>query len=348
MSDGRGVGSAAAPSIEAELADLFAVAIPAPVLDRLDERVRRALGTWSPAAPRSSRLRPGRRAGLIGLLAAALAIGGANGSLRALYGFLAGPFDLPWHRGVELNLSQTVDGYRVTLDRAYADATRLALAILVVDERRRPGTTQLEAFSTVVTDGSGEYGGMGAASSPDGPFAAANVAWKTPPSLPLPSGPRTFHVVLPFIQIRDDSIPPANADAVGWNPWHEVAGPWTFDFTMDVDGGTAVTPRAIADANGIRATVSRLIVAPSIVRVDVRIDGAAGAGGWGPSGEVRHNGRVQRFVAASYNDDSTIALMTGGGLGDPSGHWTVAFSRLAADDGSEPPVAPWVVEFDVP
>jgi len=52
----------------------------------------------------------------------------------------------------------------VTLDRAYADATRLGLAILVVDERRRPGITQLEAFSTVVSDVSGQYGGMGAAS----------------------------------------------------------------------------------------------------------------------------------------------------------------------------------------
>ena len=348
MSDRRGDGCAAASSIEADLTGMFAVPIPSPVLEGLDERIRRVLESWTPPPSQPFRHRPGRRAGVIAVLAAALAIGGANGSLRALYGFLTGPFDLPWHRGIELNLSQTVDGYRVTLDRAYADATRLGLAILVVDERRRPGITQLEAFSTVVSDVSGQYGGMGAASSPDGPYAAANVAWKTPSTLPLPSGPRAFHVVLPFIRVRDDSIPPPNADEVGWDPWHRVPGPWTFDFTMAVDGGTAVAPNALAEANGIRATVTRLIAASSIVRIDLRIDAAPTAAGWGPTGEVRHNGRVQQFVAASFEDDGTIVLMTGGGLGDPSGRWTVAFTRLADDDASGAPVAPWVMEFDVP
>ena len=129
ISDGRGPAIAADIRLEASLTDLFAVDIPVGVLRRLDERVGQSLRTWRPRPTRRSRLRPGRRAGVIGLLAAFLVIGGANGSLRALYLLAAGPFDLPWHRGAELNLSQTVDGYRVTLDRAYADATRLALAI---------------------------------------------------------------------------------------------------------------------------------------------------------------------------------------------------------------------------
>jgi hypothetical protein len=350
-SDGRASVLASDPGLDASLTALFAVDVPANVLDALDDRIRRGLQTWNPGRGRLTRLRPGRRAGVLAILAAALAIGGANGSLRALYTFLAGPFDLPWHRGVELNLSQTVDGYRVTLERAYADATRLALAISVVDERRRPGITQLQAFSTVVTDSSGEYGGIGAVSTPDGAFAAVNVAWKTPAALPLPSGPRAFHVVLPFIRVRDDSTPPPNADDVGWDPWHPVAGPWTFDFEMTVDGGTTVTPDAIADANGIRATVTRLIAAPSIVRVDLRIDGTPGASGWNPVGQVRHDGHVMKFVVGSFEPDGTIALMTDGGVGDPSGHWTVTFTSLAPDDdpnGPKPPITPWIVEFDVP
>jgi hypothetical protein len=154
--------------------------------------------------------------------------------------------------------------------------------------------------------------------------------------------------VLPHIRVRDDSTPPPEPDAVGWNPWHEVAGPWTFDFTMDVDGGTAVAPNASAEANGLRATVTRVIAASSIVRVDLRIGGSTGAEGWGPVGEVRHNGRVEPFVVGSFEDDGTIALMTGGGLGNPSGHWAIVFNRLAADDPNGPPVGPWVMEFDVP
>ena len=333
-------------ALDASLAELFAVDMPEAVRVGIDNRIREGLRTWSPARRRLARFRPGRRAGVLALLAAALAIGGANGSLRALYTFLAGPFDLPWHRGVELSLSQTLDGYRVTLDRAYADATRLALAISVVDERRRPGTTQLEAFSAIVTDASGDYGGLGAVSTPDGAYAAVNVAWKTPAALPLPSGPRAFHVVLPFIQVRDDSIPPPNPDDVGWNPWHRVAGPWTFDFEMNVDGGTTVSPNAMADKNGIRATVTRVIAAPSIVRVDLRIDGKPGPSGWNPVGEVRHDRRVARFVVASIESDGALALMTDGGVGGPSGHWTVTFTSLDPDDG--PAVGPWVMEFDVP
>jgi hypothetical protein len=347
-SDGRGAALAADGRLDASLTDLFAVDIPPRVLNRLDERVGQGLRIWRPDATRRSRLRPGRRAGTIGLLAAALVIGGANGSLRALYLVVAGPFDLPWHRGAEVNLSQTVDGYRVTLDRAYADATRLALAISVIDERRRPGITQLEAFSTVVTDASGEYGGIGATSNPDGPYAAVNVAWKTPAALPLPAGPRQFHVVLPFINVRDDSTPPANADAVGWNPWHRQPGPWTFDFEMDVDGGTTVTPDAAAQVDGIRVNVTRLIAASNIVRVEVRIDGKIGPGGWSPIGDVRHGGTVVPFVVSSFEPDGTIALLTGGGTGDPSGSWTVTINSVVSPDGGAQPTGPWVMQFDVP
>jgi hypothetical protein len=349
ISDGRVSSLAADGGLESSLTDLFAVAIPVEVLDRLDERVRRDIGAWRPRPTRRSRFRPGRRAGVIGVLAAVLAVGGANGSLQALYLLAAGPFDLPWHRGAEINLSQTVDGYRVTIDRAYADATRLALAISVADERRRAGVTQLEAFSAVVTDAAGEYGGIGATSNPDGPFASVNVAWKTPAALPLPAGPRQFHVVLPFIRVRDDSTPPPNADDVGWNPWHQHPGPWTFDFEMNVDGGGAtVMPNALADVDGTRLTVSRMIATSNIVRVELKIDGKPGPGGWNPTGDVRHGDKVVPFVVGSFEPDGTIALLTDGGAGDPSGMWTVTINSVASPDGGAPATGPWVMQFDVP
>ena len=349
ISDGRGAAAAADGGLESSLTDLFAVAIPAGVLDQLDERVQRDIAAWRPRPTVRSRFRPGRRAGMIGLLAAVLVVGGANGSLQALYLVVAGPFDLPWHRGAEINLSQTVDGYRVTLDRAYADATRLALAISVVDERRRSGVTQIEAFGTVVTDAAGEYGGIGATSNPDGPFASVNVAWKTPAALPLPAGPRAFHVVLPFIRVRDDSTPPPNADDVGWNPWHKYPGPWTFDFEMSVDGGGAtVMPNAVSDVDGTRLTVSRMIAASDIVRVELKIDGKPGPESWNPTGDVRHRDKVVPFVVGSFEPDGTIALLTGSGAGDPSGTWTVTINSVASQDGGAQPSGPWVMQFDVP
>jgi RNA polymerase sigma-70 factor (ECF subfamily) len=332
--------------LDADLLELFSFEPTANVVDRLDDRIERGLRAWNPRAARRSRLRPGRRAGVIGILAATIVIGGASGSLQGLYRLLVGPFDIPWQRGTELNLSQVVDGYRVTIDRAYADATRLDLAISVVDELRREGTTQVEAFSAIVTDASGEYGGVGAASSPDGPFAAANVAWKIPAALPLPDGPRQFHVVIPFIRVRDDTTPPPNADEIGWDPWHRHLGPWTFDFELNVDGGTTVTPNAVAEVDGAQVKVTRMIVASNIVRVEMRVDSDLPADSWGPIGEVRHGDRTLRFVVSSFEADGSIALLTDGGVDNASGDWTVTIDELVG--GNTRLAGPWVLQFSVP
>jgi hypothetical protein len=337
--------------LEADLLALFAVEPQEGVLDRLDERIDLTLRAWKPTAPR--RLRVGRRAGLIGLLAATFVLGGATGSLQSLYFFLAGPFDVPWHRGEDIGLSQTVDGYTVTIDRAYADAARLALAISVVDKLERAGTTQLEAFGTIVTDETGEYeSGGGAVSRPDGAYAAVSVAWKQPAVLPLPSGPRQLHVVLPFIQVRDDSTPPPNieGDAEDWSPWHRVAGPWTFDFELMVDGGTTVTPNAVAEIDGVRVSVPRLIAASGIVRVEMRIDGDLPPGDWSPIGEVSHGGKAMPFVMGDLaaGADGTVAFMTDGGVSNATGEWTVTIKEIINGSGDERLQGPWVLEFSAP
>lgn len=335
--------------LDADLVSLFAGNPAATTLDRLDRRIQRALEAWRPRATRGSRLRPGRRAALLGLVAATVALSGANGSLQALYFLLAGPFDTPWHRGTEVGLSQTVDGYTVTIDRAYADATRLALAISIVDERERAGTTQLMAFSTIVTDAAGEYtSGGGAVSRPDGAYAAVNIAWKQPPVLPLPSGPRALHVVLPFIMVRGDATPPPDADAIEWTQWVRVPGPWTFDFEIDVDGGTTVEPAVTTELDGIQVSVPRLIAASSVVRIEMRFDGELAAGGWWPIGEVRHDGRTLRFVLTSLEPDGSVAIQTDAGVDDPSGRWTITVSEIQGGPADERLMGPWILEFDVP
>jgi hypothetical protein len=340
--------------IEADLFRVFAAQPSGQALAALDQRMEKVLRAPRRRGSGVRRLRPGRKEGVVGLLAASFAVLGATGSLQGLYTFLWGPFDTPWHRGTEVNLSQVVDGYRVTIDRAYGDAARLALAISVVDEQRRPGISQVMAMSTIVSDAAGEYAsGGGAVSSPDGPFAAVNVVWKTPPVLPVPSGPRAIHVVMPFIMVRDNATPPPNPDldpsveGDEWNPWHEVAGPWTFDFELDIDGGTAVTPLdASASAAGHTVVVERVIVTPSIVRVDVAVDPDRPAD-WSPIGEVQHNGRVARFVVGSFEPGGRTTLMTDGGLGDASGSWTVVVSELVGG-GDERIAGPWTITFTVP
>jgi hypothetical protein len=332
-----------ADPLERDLHALYGT-VPSPAaIARVDARIARGLQTWETRAGAHSPRGRGRIAVVLAL-AAALALGGATGNLQALYALATGPFDLPWHRGAEIGLSQTVDGYRVTIDRAYADATRLALAISVVDEERRPGTTQLSAMSAIVTDQDGEYGGMGATSTPDGRFAAVNVAWKEPAVLPLPTGPRSFKVVIPSIQVRSDELAPAGAGDE-WSPWRAHAGPWTFEFELDVDGGTTMTPNVSAEVDGVTVQVSRVIVAAEIVRVEATIVGAPGGESWAPIGSISHGGWTSRFVVSSFSDDGTVSLFTEDGLGDADGDWTITFEELVSNDRL---AGPWVFEFEGP
>jgi hypothetical protein len=113
-----------------------------------------------------------------------------------------------------------------------------------------------------------------------------------------------------------------------------------------VDGGTTVEPSAVAQVNGVRVSVSRLIAASNIVRVELKLDGKLPAAGWIAVGEVRHRDRVMRFVTAEPESDGAIALMTDGGVDDASGEWTVTVDELAG--GDDRLAGPWVLRFNAP
>jgi hypothetical protein len=157
-----------------------------------------------------------------------------------------------------------------------------------------------------------------------------------------------LHVVLPFIMVRDDTTPPPEPN--DWTPWHEVAGPWTFDFELIVDGGTTVTPDAVAEIDGVRVSVPRLIAASNIVRVEMRIDGDLPPGDWTPIGEVRHRSKVLHFVVGDLDagPDGMLAFMTDGGVPNASGEWTVTIKELINGNGDERLDGPWVLKFSAP
>lgn len=116
-----------------------------------------------------------------------------------------------------------------------------------------------------------------------------------------------------------------------------------------MDGGTTVTPTAVAEIDGVRVGVSRLIAASNIVRVELQIDGSLPPGDWTPVGEVRHGGRVLHFVTAATEPDGTIALMTDGGVDNASGEWIVTVGELVGPGGGDARLpGPWVLRFNSP
>jgi hypothetical protein len=188
---------------------------------------------------------------------------------------------------------------------------------------------------------------MGGTSRPDGRFAANGVMWKTPPALPLPSGPRTIRVEVPWVMWRDDAAPPVDADDNSWNPWHQHAGSWTFEFEIDVDGGTAITPDVTATAGGVQVGLERVVAASNIVRLELQIDDLLGRDDdWSPVGEVRRGDRLLRFTMGQVKPSGAYVILTDGGVGDASGEWTVTITELVgAEDRLQ---GPWVLRFDVP
>jgi hypothetical protein len=296
-----------------------------------------------------------RRARVVGLLAAALVVAGAGGML-GLYQSLGGVFDrgfsVAWDRGHAFGVSQTVDGYRVTIDRAYSDGSRLMLAISVADELERPGTTQLMAMYAEVSDEAGRYMGAGVAeSSPSGPFVAANILWLLPPEMPLPEGPRQVHVVVPHIFVRGDATPPPDSEESDWDPYRKKLGPWTFDIDVPVEGGgTVATPDAVAEVDGVSVSLSRIAISASGVRVELRVDGADPDAGWSAIGRVRHEFGEAPFQVGRRDAAGTIDVQTNGGFDDTSGAWTVEITELVGEteDGQVRLAGPWLLEFSLP
>ena len=303
--------------------------------------------------------RTSRRRRVIALLATVVILGGASRGLLGMYEAMVGPAGgtrTAWERAAVLGVSQTIDGYRVTIERVYADANQLMLAMSVraLDER---GWTQVAAMGVEVTDEEGRsFNGSMSMSSPDGASTAANIAWLTPPA-GLTPGPHTLHLSIPAISVRDNTSPPPDEspgtprDADSWNPWHRVEGPWAFTIEVDVEGGAVVRPDAAAAVGGVEVRLIEVTISASTVSARLRIRGVDEAGDWSPIGAFQHAGRRYSIDRGSFGDGgSEINVEAGDGTTEAAGRWTLRIDELVGQDG-ETQVrlqGPWVMEFSAP
>jgi hypothetical protein len=342
--------------LDAALGDLLAFEPRPELVARLDERVNLAAATLGAASPRvGRRFRSTRRRKVLGLLAAAVILAGAGGALGLYEGMGAGlevGFGLQLDRSVAVGATEVRDGYRVTIDRAYIDAERLMLAIVVTDELKRPEVDGLMAMYAVVTDQAGEWQGAGGATSrPIGQWSAANVLWRLAPVAPLPAGTQRLHVVVPHIFVRDNTIVPPVSEDQEWNPYRQVNGPWTFDIELAVDGGAAVaTPDAVHTIAGVPVTLEQVIVGPSAIRIEMGVDDPSRAT-WAFSGQVRRGNQTFPIVIGKLGTDH-VELQADGGAQDASGDWSLVISeatRIGFGDAEEERLAgPWTFDFHIP
>ncbi len=200
------------------------------------------------------------------------------------------------HLGQEVNLSQRLGGYTMTIERVYADSNRVLIAYSI-----RPPTTgrRLWDMSTnlTVTDAQGtvlpersmvgDVGGTEPETTLQGFDTAA-----------ISGNPREvrLHLTVPSIDAAEQlhappgpgqssgveflGLPPAGAFGsvavarpVGVrDPWMQdvrTYGPISFDITVPIERGREFLPRQQVQAGGVTATLQRVVISPTETRLYV-------------------------------------------------------------------------------
>ena len=342
--------------LETALRQLLAFEPRSGLIDRLDARVGAAIDSNAvTAAPWRTSSGRGLRRRTIGLLAAAAFVAVGAGGAAGLYDGLGAAFEygfeLQLARSVEIGASQEIDGFRVTIDRAYLDGERLMLAIRTVDERKRADVGQLSGMYAIVSDASGTWQSAGSATGqPHGRWTATSVIWRLAPEGLLP-GEHDLHIAVPHIEWYDAQATPPAIEDPEWLPWRRHEGPWVFDIEVPVSGSTAAVvarPATTIDIDGVPVTLTEVAIGSSAIRVDLETPPDAGT--WSFIAEIHHGDRVFRGALGSVDPSATWRLQFDGGVDDPTGDWTLEITEAIREGAPDETRVrgPWEFPFTVP
>ena len=340
--------------LEARLERAFG-ADPTPAqLAAIDARVSAAVAVPRPAARRVGRPRHVWRAVL--LAAALVVLGGAGTTLLSLYRGMGGDgYRVAWDHSTKLGLSQVHDGYRVTLEAAYADAAQTMLAISILDTATGRSRGVM-IYGADLTDETGRtYQMTSGGSTPADSSSSVNTVWYETPGDGTLSGTHHFVLTLPDIGVRyvspSFSVLP-DGGSTG-DPWHTVAGPWRFAFDLAIAPGIRLSPAATATSNGVTATLESILVSPTTVRLELTYAGLPDDGSsWASVATVLHNGEQLAVGTSWLSRDPAVAetITTVTGTDIASGSWVVRIDELVGDgpNGQVRLQGPWEVRFTAP
>jgi hypothetical protein len=263
-----------------------------------------------------------------------------------------------YDRGTVLNLTRSVDGYSVVLERAYLDPNQLVLAFSV-DAAGSSGPIVARA-DVVDSEGRHYLDFAGADVTGEAVGSGSVMAFDVPPGV---TGTVHLTVSVPFfytLRTHAPEVVPSQPLIYTFDLHVQPAQTVTVDQTLQVDGrsvrlrwlrfsGTAVRLRLDADLSGIAThTYPNWMLDASLQRPDgstEQLSWSALPPEW--TGQPKQgivdmvdamNGRVTIYQATS-------------GMDDPTGTWTVIVHRLVGSDGkggtTEVP-GPWVFRVKVP
>ena len=246
---------------------------------------------WAQVQPRRARWVTATRLGWAGLtLAALLLFGGVAYALNPVIGQVFGLFFPGWqhveeaHLSQEVNLSQTLNGVTVTLERVYADANEIIIGYTI----KSPDGQRYTGGHLTLTDATGTVFpgtvGLGVAGQSDilgielppgeGAYVLAFDAAAVkgaPDDLDL----RLVMEVEELVLSRDVPDPhptPSGSPAEPPEPMvveleplpvGAIVGPFTFDFSVPFIPGRTIEVQQTVEAAGIAVRLERIVVTPS-------------------------------------------------------------------------------------
>jgi hypothetical protein len=230
--------------------------------------------------------------------------------------------------GTVLNASQTIGGYTVTLQRAYADANQ----IIVLYTIGGPVGEHIAVLNTLLKGKSGAeiplmFGMKDFPAEDPGTYAFGFDA----ADLGSAASNRELNLSLSLVRAgADGSEPPIMPDTMrvgDWGAagasapgaWETIAGPFSFDFTVAVtDEGTRVIDvNQTVSADGSPMTLERVVITPGETRAIVRFVP--------PTGDVHSYGPVFSFQTGNAGEEPTAELT-------PSGRHLPELLRLVGKD----------------
>lgn len=346
--------------LEQRLHSMYAVAAPA----GLDRRVERVISD----APQPRPWGIGRRR--IAVLAVAAVI--ATVAAGPVANWFAGwdpHHDRLWELSTPVAQTVTNADYRVTVERAYADALGVRLATSVVDLDDRWSQLRIEAAD--VTDSGGRaYPGWNWSRS-EAPARSTDATWAR---FILPSDAPddlSLRVTVTEIAVRasEPLASPVDPDHI----WATVEGEWTFDVEVPVTPASQAIAPAVSDSHGgVTVTWQELELVPAgpVARLTVRglpeLPEDA-ADGWYPILGAERDGQgltddVFAYGVRNDGDEMTVEIIPYldvpviEGLqvvDDLAGRWTITIAGFYSSfdptrEGFGKDLGPWVLEVDVP
>ena len=339
--------------------------------EAIDSRVRALASTSAAPSGRVARRRRLTGRAVLGLALALLALAAAGGGLMSLYRGIVDvnpAFRLEWDRATPLGISQSGEGYRTTVERAYADIHGVMVAVSVSDSQGCASNGAVRGSVVLTDDLGGHYEMWGAASDPNDASSAANVLWFSARP-PLLAGPRTFHLTLPSVGAADPRLGSPSPESRG------VAGPFTFTFPLEVHGGSSVAVEASTthagtvtfvgpavpdvhvgdDVEHLTVRIHHISATDATIRATIEISGWTYQGAdWSPIAAFVHGGStfaVATAWAAAPGPGTELEALAS--TSTRSGPWTLRIDEIVADVGVDGAgqirvAGPWVVPFSLP